>query len=121
VQSWAYGLNHPIADEGGNLSFGQRQLVCLARMALRQPGLLLLDEATSAIDPHTQEAVQSTLSSAFTNSTLVAVAHRLETILDFDWVVVLDHGDVAEQGPVKEVANQKEGLLREMLAAKVSW
>jgi len=121
VEDWTDKLEHYISDEGGNLSFGQRQLVCLARMILRQPGLLLLDEATSAIEPHTQQLVQQTIKSAFPSSTLVAVAHRLETVLDFDYVVVMEHGDVAEQGPVKELTERKDGTFRKMLAAKGSW
>jgi len=121
VEEWPLRLQHPISDEGGNLSFGQRQLVCLARMLLRQPGLLLLDEATSAIEPHTQQLVQNTIKSAFPSSTIVAVAHRLETVLDFDHVVVLDHGAVAEQGPVKELSERKDGIFRQMLAAKGAW
>jgi ABC-type multidrug transport system fused ATPase/permease subunit len=118
VEGWPLRLQHPIADEGSNLSFGQRQLVCLARMILRQPAVLLLDEATSAIDPHTQATVQETIMKAFANSTLVAVAHRLETVLEFDHVVVMDNGDVAEEGPVQEVVQRQDGLLRAMLASK---
>jgi len=121
VDGWPHKLDYQLHEEGGNLSFGQRQLVCLARMVLRQPALLLLDEATSAIDPHTQESVQTTIASAFPFSTLVAVAHRLETILDFDHVVVMERGDVAEEGGVREVAQRKDGILRKMLAAKSSW
>lgn len=121
VESWILRLDHQISDEGSNISFGQRQLVCLARMILRQPALLLLDEATSAIDPHTQEAVQTTINSAFPGSTLVAVAHRLETILDFDQVVVMQRGEVVEEGPVKEVARREDGVLHQMLSAKRTW
>jgi len=116
VRSWAAGLDHAISDDG--LSFGQRQLVCLARMVLRRPPLLLLDEATSAIDPRTQEIVQQTINEAFAGSTVVAVAHRLETILDFDHVCVLELGEVVEQGPVTEVAQLKGGHLNRMLAAR---
>ncbi|CAL1142819.1 unnamed protein product [Cladocopium goreaui] len=83
VKSLPLGLDHQVSDEGGNLSFGQRQLLCLARMVLRQPALLLLDEATSAIDPATQESVQDTINHAFPTSTMLAVAHRLETIMEF--------------------------------------
>eukprot|EP00438_Fugacium_kawagutii_P027620 Skav231523 [mRNA] locus=scaffold84:651791:652739:- [translate_table: standard] len=93
-------------------------------MVLRQPAVLLLDEATSAIDPSTQEkapltnVVQETINLAFPRSTIVAVAHRLETIMDFDQVVVLDKGSVAEEGPVKELSEKSGGLFRRMLAAK---
>eukprot|EP00435_Cladocopium_sp_Y103_P029129 s4358_g7.t1 len=121
VNSLSLGLDHQVSDEGGNLSFGQRQLLCLARMVLRQPALLLLDEATSAIDPATQESVQDTINHAFPASTMLAVAHRLETIMEFDQVVVLDAGRVAEEGPVKEVAAKPDGLFKRMLDAKEKW
>jgi len=121
VNSLPLGLDHQVSDEGGNLSFGQRQLLCLARMVLRQPALLLLDEATSAIDPATQESVQDTINHAFPTSTMLAVAHRLETIMEFDQVVVLDGGRVAEEGPVKEVAAKPDGLFKRMIDAKEKW
>mmetsp|Transcript_132984 Transcript_132984/g.384568 ORF Transcript_132984/g.384568 Transcript_132984/m.384568 type:complete len:1644 (+) Transcript_132984:126-5057(+) len=118
VAGWSDGLDHVVSDEGGNLSFGQRQLFCLARMILRQPPLLLLDEATSAIDPRTQEIVQETIESAFASSTIVAIAHRLETIADFDYVCVMDGGDIVEKGAPKEVAERPGGHLNRMLAAR---
>lgn len=121
VRSFAGGLDYQVSDEGSNLSFGQRQLFCLARMVLRQPSLLLLDEATSAIDPRTQENVQETISHAFPDSTLVAIAHRLETVLEFDQVVVLDSGEVEEQGTPKELQQLQDGQFRRMLAAKKVW
>jgi len=121
MKSLSGGLDFQVADEGSNLSFGQRQLFCLARMVLRQPALLLLDEATSAIDPRSQENVQGTLNSAFPDSTLIAIAHRLETILQFDHVAVLEAGVVAEQGSVKELSQLKDGLFRKMLSAKKVW
>eukprot|EP00439_Symbiodinium_sp_Y106_P005643 s2066_g1.t1 len=111
VRSFVGGLDYQVSDEGSNLSFGQRQLFCLARMVLRQPSLLLLDEATSAIDPRTQENVQETISHAFPDSTLVAIAHRLETVLEFDQVVVLDSGEVEEQGTPKEL-QQLQDLIK---------
>eukprot|EP00930_Biecheleria_cincta_P002638 TRINITY_DN103641_c0_g1_i1.p1 TRINITY_DN103641_c0_g1~~TRINITY_DN103641_c0_g1_i1.p1 ORF type:complete len:1660 (-),score=304.97 TRINITY_DN103641_c0_g1_i1:123-5102(-) len=121
INSLPLGLDHMVADEGNNLSFGQRQLLCLARMVLRQPALLLLDEATSAIDPRTQESVQDTINSAFPASTMLAVAHRLETIMQFDQVIVLDKGAVVESGPVKEIAVRSGGTFKGMLDAKKQW
>jgi len=112
------GLDASIRQEGDNMSFGQRQLLCLARMILRQPSLLLLDEATSAIDPHTQELVQQTIMSSFPDSTLIAIAHRLETIIDFDQVFVMNKGVVVEDGNPKELAGLKGGVFAKMLAAK---
>jgi ABC-type multidrug transport system fused ATPase/permease subunit len=87
-------LQWPIKSEGENLSFGQRQLICIARMILRQPELLILDECTSAVDPRTQDAVQKSIRKEFAASTLIAIAHRLETIMDFDQVMVMNSGVV---------------------------
>uniref|UniRef100_A0A7S1RCI9 ATP-dependent transporter ycf16 n=1 Tax=Alexandrium catenella TaxID=2925 RepID=A0A7S1RCI9_ALECA len=112
------GLDFTISGEGANLSFGQRQLLSLARNIVRKPMLLLLDEATSAIDPHTQELLQATIQAAFPDSTMVVIAHRLETILDFDMGIVMDRGRVAELGPLRELAGIKDGKLAKMLAAK---
>lgn len=112
------GLDAEVKAEGDNLSFGQRQLLSIARMVIRQPAILLLDEATSAIDPATQEAVQNTIRAGFPDSTIMAIAHRLETILDFDMVVVLDKGEVVEMGTVSELKDRKGGLFNKMLAAK---
>lgn len=118
VEGSQQGLDLMIIEEGGNLSFGQRQMVCLARMVLRHPPLLLLDEATSAIDPNTQQLIQNTISAAFASSTLIAVAHRLETVLNFDHIVVMQQGDIVEQGCVKDLAQRKGGHLHKMLVSK---
>mmetsp|Transcript_18519 Transcript_18519/g.41952 ORF Transcript_18519/g.41952 Transcript_18519/m.41952 type:complete len:1725 (-) Transcript_18519:145-5319(-) len=118
VQSLDGGLDFSISGEGANLSFGQRQLLSLARNIVRRPMLLLLDEATSAIDPHTQELLQTTIQAAFPDSTMVVIAHRLETILDFDMAIVMDRGRIVEIGPLRELGTQKDGRLAKMLAAK---
>jgi len=117
VFAHGFDLYMPINPDGANLSFGQRQLLCVARMILRQPGLLLLDECTSAIDPRTQELVQCAIRESFPNSTLIVVAHRLETILDFDAVVVMEQGRIIEKGSVQALADQKGGKFHEMLNA----
>jgi len=85
-------------------------------MVVRQPPVLLLDECTSALDPATQEAVQSTLLNSFPMSTILASAHRVETILDFDNVVVLDSGSVVEKGTVQEVLELPNGIFAQMVA-----
>lgn len=113
-------LEHIIASGRGTLSTGQRQLLSLARMVPRQPGLLLMDEATSSIDPRTQETLLASIFSAFRRSTIVAVAHNLETILAFDHCVVMDSGVVVEHGPVPEL-QKADGLFARMLAASSAW
>jgi ABC-type multidrug transport system fused ATPase/permease subunit len=101
-------LSCPIKSDGENLSFGQRQLLCIARMILRQPSILLLDECTSAVDPRTQDLVQSSIRKEFATSTLISIAHRLETIMDFDKVVVMDKGRAVKTGNPTKFSSVKE-------------
>merc|ERR1719367_1263048 len=116
-----WGIYTPLSSDGSNLSFGQRQLLCLARTVIRQPSLILLDEATSALDPHTQELVQSTIQTSFPQSTIVVIAHRLETILNFDLIIVMELGSIVERGSIAELSTVKGGLFNKMLAAKRTW
>jgi len=120
ISNLSGGLDFPIQD-GGNLSYGQRQLLCLARMVTKQPSLILLDEATSALDPATQQHVQRTIENHFPDSTVIMIAHRLETIENFDKVVVMDRGEISQQGPVAQLQEAKGGMFAKMWAAKQTW
>jgi ABC-type multidrug transport system fused ATPase/permease subunit len=103
-------LGISIQADGENLSFGQRQLLCIARMILRQPSILLLDECTSSIDPRTQQLVSDTIREGFPRSTMIAVAHRLETIMEFDKVVVLERGRLNKIGRPSDFSSPQELL-----------
>lgn len=100
-----------VVEEGGrNFSLGERQLLCLARACLRRSKLLLLDEATSAVDEALDAAVQRAIRTQFGGSTVICIAHRINTILDYDRVLVLDDGTVAEDGHPATLAKDSSSV-----------
>lgn len=108
-----HDLNSPIAESGSNVSQGQRQLLCLARAILRNPSVLLMDEATASIDFATDERIQETLR-GLKGNTIITIAHRLNTIIDYDKVLVLDQGAVKEYDSPWELINRRGGIFRQM-------
>lgn len=102
-------LASAISEGGLNLSQGQRQLLCLARAIVSRPRVMVLDEATSAVDMHTDALIQRSIREEFTDATLIVIAHRLSTIADFDRVLVLSDGQVAEFGTPRELWEMGEG------------
>ncbi|XP_075021185.1 multidrug resistance-associated protein 1 isoform X10 [Calonectris borealis] len=107
VSSLPDKLNHECAEGGENLSVGQRQLVCLARALLRKSKILVLDEATAAVDLETDKLIQQTIKSQFEECTVLTIAHRLNTIMDYTRVLVLDRGEVVECGSPDHLLQEK--------------
>ena len=93
------GLQAPVHEGGTNFSAGQRQLMCLARALLRKPRVLVMDEASASVDRTTDSAIQATIRHSFRGSTIFTIAHRLETICDYDVICVIAEGRVVEVGP----------------------
>ncbi|KAM4636126.1 ATP-binding cassette sub-family C member 2 [Discoglossus pictus] len=111
LKSYIEGLQEKLyyeVNEGGeNLSVGQRQLVCLARALLRKTKILILDEATAAVDLETDNLIQKTIRSEFSNCTVLTIAHRLHTIMDSSRVMVLDAGRIIEFGQPDELLKRQ--------------
>ncbi|XP_028034923.1 probable multidrug resistance-associated protein lethal(2)03659 [Bombyx mandarina] len=106
VSSLPAGLNTKLGDGGGSLSSGQRQLLCLARAALAGSSVLLLDEATANVDTETDKQIQRTIRTKFSNATVLTIAHRLNTVMDYDRVIVMDKGRIVESGHPHELLTQ---------------
>merc|ERR1719243_274332 len=112
LKSWEKGLDHEIKEKGENLSVGTAQLLCLARVLLKKPKVLFMDEATASVDTETDRLVQETIRQKGVlppNCSIVTVAHRLHTVIDYDKVVVLSRGKVVEEGAPHELLQIEQG------------
>jgi len=103
VMSLPQGYSTVVGERGGRLSGGQRQRVALARAILRDPAMLLLDEATSALDPETEAAINATLAKLAKDRTVLSVTHRLASVRNADQILVVDGGQIVEQGTHQEL------------------
>ncbi|KAF9437115.1 hypothetical protein BGZ76_001945 [Entomortierella beljakovae] len=107
-------LDTPVKESGSNFSQGQRQLIALARALVRQSKIIVMDEATASVDYDTDLKIQTTIREEMADATLITIAHRLRTIADFDRVLVLDAGVVAEFDKPYNLLQKKDGLFRTM-------
>ncbi|XP_055636392.1 ATP-binding cassette sub-family C member 4-like [Toxorhynchites rutilus septentrionalis] len=111
------GLQMAVAAGGSNFSVGQRQLICLARAILRSNRILVLDEATANVDPSTDRLIQETIRVKFADCTVLTIAHRLNTIMDSDRVLVMDAGESVEFGTPYDLLQLPVGVFKEMVLA----
>ncbi len=101
------GYDTMIGSSGRTLSGGERQRVSIARAILADPKILILDEATASVDTETERAIQNALSLLVEGRTTLSIAHRLSTLKDADFLVVLDEGKITEEGTHRELLEQK--------------
>jgi ABC-type multidrug transport system fused ATPase/permease subunit len=109
-------LDHEVKEYGANFSQGEKQVICLARALLRQPRILVMDEATSSVDWNTDRLIQETVRERFNKSTVLIIAHRLNTIIDTDKVMVLSKGELLQFGTPAELLREKTGYFAKMVA-----
>ncbi|MDJ0315668.1 MULTISPECIES: ABC transporter ATP-binding protein [Arthrobacter] len=107
VRSLPDGYDTVLTDDGGGLSQGQRQLMTIARAWISNPGILILDEATSSVDTRTEVMIRQAMNRLRANRTSFVIAHRLSTIRDADMILVMDHGEIVEQGNHEELLASK--------------
>jgi ABC-type multidrug transport system fused ATPase/permease subunit len=111
------GMHYNVGSKGDNLSGGQRQKLAIARVFLKAPRVLIMDEATSALDNKSQARIQNLLETRWRKSTLIAVAHRLDTIRKFDKIAVMKAGKIIEMGGYDDLIARK-GALYELVGRK---
>ncbi|KAJ8916764.1 hypothetical protein NQ315_013969 [Exocentrus adspersus] len=115
VEDLTSGLNSKMSEGGTNFSVGQRQLVCLARAILRNHKILVLDEATANVDPQTDALIQNTIRRKFEECTVLTIAHRLNTVMDSDRVLVMDAGTAKEFDEPFKLLQNSEGIFYSMV------
>lgn len=109
------GLDSIVAEGGTNYSVGQRQLLCLARAILRKAKVLILDEATANVDTRTDHLLQEAIARSFSGASIIAVAHRLDTVIDYDKILVLGNGKVIAYDTPNALASEKGSVFSSMI------
>ena len=114
IKTLPNGYNSLINEESTNISAGQKQLLTIARVILADPKILILDEATSSIDTRTEIQIQAAMDHLMEGRTSFIIAHRLSTIKNADLILVMNHGDIVEQGTHEELLQKENGFYKEL-------
>ena len=107
IRTLSHGYDTMINEEGNNISQGEKQLLTIARAILKDPQILILDEATSSVDTRLEKMLQEAMTRVMQNRTSFVIAHRLSTIKNADLILVIQHGDIVEQGTHESLLAQK--------------
>ncbi|CAK7906346.1 oligomycin resistance ATP-dependent permease Yor1p [[Candida] anglica] len=114
LQSHKFHLDQIVEDNGSNFSLGEKQLLALARALIRDTNILILDEATSSVDYKTDATIQATIRDEFENCTVLSIAHRLKTIINYDKILVLNDGSIAEFDSPWQLFSREDSIFRDM-------
>lgn len=117
IRTLSQGYDTPINEEGTNVSQGEKQLLTIARAILKDPQVLILDEATSSVDTRLERRLQAAMDEVMKNRTSFVIAHRLSTIINADKILVMEHGDIVEQGNHTELL-EKNGVYARLYNAQ---
>ena len=110
IEKMPNGYDSVIGERGVKLSGGERQRISIAQSILKNTPILILDEATSALDSDSEFAIEKALKNIMKNITVIAIAHRLSTLKNMDRIIVLDNGKIIEDGTIKELLKNKDGI-----------
>ncbi|GAB1600015.1 multidrug resistance-associated protein 9-like isoform X1 [Argonauta hians] len=117
IISMESGLDSIVEENGANISVGERQLICIARVLLRDNKILLLDEATASIDTGTDALIQETIAKVFSHYTLLTIAHRLNTVINYNKILVMDRGRVVEFDSPETLLNNPASRFSQMISS----
>lgn len=116
IQSMPDQLHQRLKEQGVNLSAGERQLLCLARALLQKSKIIVMDEATANVDYKTDSLIQNTIRTKFRECTVITIAHRLNTIMDYDRILVLENGRVIEFDTPQTLMDNEHGILKQLIS-----
>ena len=117
VESLEGQLDYKLLEHGANVSIGERQLICFARVLLQKKNVIILDEPTAHVDPDTEQTIWNAVHEKLRDSTVITIAHRLNTIRDCDMILVLKSGEVEEFDKFETLLNREGTTFREMARA----
>ena len=114
ILSFPDGYETLVGEKGVTLSGGQKQRVTIARTLLKNPRILILDDSTSSVDTETEAEIRAALNRLMENRTTFIIAHRIQSVMNADLILVLDKGEVVQMGTHKELVTQKDGMYRQI-------
>ncbi|PIQ22739.1 MAG: multidrug ABC transporter ATP-binding protein, partial [Cytophagales bacterium CG18_big_fil_WC_8_21_14_2_50_42_9] len=115
IQTFPEGLDTMVGERGIKLSGGQRQRIAIARAILKNPAILILDEATSSLDSESEKLVQEAMDELMKGRTSIIIAHRLSTIRKADKILVIENGQIVEEGRHEDLSSNENGLYANLL------